>query len=129
MNAEAPMPLNVLTSRIISCAAKVSNTLGAGFLERVYENAMAIELRARGLRFQQQQGFLVRYRDEVVGEYIPDLLVADSVIVEIKALDTLTSMHHAQCINYLRATGLTVALLFNFGRPRFEMKRLVWRLR
>ena len=121
--------LKALTSQIISCAARVSNSLGAGFLEKVYENALAVELRSRGLGFQQQRSFLVRYREEVVGEYIPDLVVADAVIVEIKALDSLTPIHHAQCINYLRATGLSVALLFNFGRPHFEMKRLVWGLR
>jgi GxxExxY protein len=129
MNAENRLILDNVTSRIISCASRVSNTLGAGFLEKVYENALAVELRSRRLSFQQQPAFHVRYREEIVGEYIPDLVVAESVIVEIKALDALAGIHQAQCMNYLRATGLTVALLFNFGRPRFQMKRVVWDFR
>jgi GxxExxY protein len=126
MNAE-PHGANDLTSRIISCATRVSNTLGAGFLEKVYENALAVEFRTRSVSFEQQPGFLVRYRQEIVGEYIPDFVVSDSVIVEVKALDSLSTTHEAQCINYLRASGLHLALLFNFGRPRFELRRLVWK--
>jgi GxxExxY protein len=101
--------------------------MGAGFLEKVYENAMAVELRHSGLMFAQQPSFLVRYRKEVVGEYIPDFVVADSIVVEIKALDALSRIHQAQCMNYLRSTGISVGLLLNFGTPRLEIKRLVWR--
>ena len=127
MNADVDRgTLDRLTSRILSCGYRVSNALGCGFLEKVYENALAVELRACGLTCDQQRGFHVRYRQEVVGEYIPDLLVNDSVIVEVKAVDSLNRIHEAQCINYLRATGLHVALLLNFHSPKLEKKRLVW---
>ena len=76
--------------------------------------------------FTQQPSFLVRYREDVVGDYIPDLLVANSVIVEIKATDSLSRVHQAQCMNHLRATGLKVALLLKFGVPHLETRRFVW---
>ncbi len=127
MNAVNQLVLDRFSSKIISSAYTVSNLLGTGFLEKVYENALAIELRHAGLALEQQKAVHVRYRQEVVGEYIPDLLVANAIIVEIKAIDALTPVHQAQCMNYLRATGLSVALLLNFGRPRLQLKRLVWR--
>jgi GxxExxY protein len=104
----------------------VSNELGCGFLEKVYENALAIELRLAGMKCDQQRAFHVSYRHEVVGEYIPDLLVNESVIVEVKSVASLSRVHEAQCMNYLRATGLHVALLLNFHTPRLEKKRIVW---
>ncbi len=122
----AVKPVDQVTTRILSAAYRVSNALGSGFLEKAYENALALELRALGVPFEQQRALHVRYRSEIVGEYIPDLLVAERVIVEIKALDALNRIHEAQCINYLRASGMTRALLLNFGRPRLEVKRLVW---
>jgi GxxExxY protein len=128
MNADVrQLVVNEVTSRVIECAYRVSNSMGAGFLEKVYENALAVELRHAGVAFTQQPPFLVRYRQEVVGEYIPDFVVADAIVVEIKALDALNRIHHAQCLNYLRATGLNVGLVLNFGTPRLEIKRLVWR--
>jgi GxxExxY protein len=127
MNADTEQwRLDRMTSRILGCGYRVSNALGCGFLEKVYENALAIELRAAGMHCEQQRPFQVRYRQEVVGEYIPDLLVNDSVIVEVKSVDSLSRIHEAQCMNYLRATSLHVALLLNFHSPRLEKKRIVW---
>ncbi|HEX7558019.1 MAG TPA: GxxExxY protein [Usitatibacter sp.] len=126
MNAVEQGELNAVTAKVISCAYRVSNTLGAGFLEKVYENALAVEMRRSRLAFVQQPGYFVRYRSEVVGDFIPDLVVCDSAIVEIKAVDALTRVHQAQCMNYLRVTGLKVALLLNFGAPRLETRRFVW---
>lgn len=126
MNADTRLIANNTTSRVIECAYRISNTLGTGFLEKVYENAMAVEFRHAGLKFAQQPSFHVRYRQEVVGEYVPDFVVTDLVVVEIKALDALSRVHHAQCVNYLRATDLKLGLLLNFGQPRLEIKRVVW---
>jgi GxxExxY protein len=114
-----------VTERIIGCAMRVSNTLGAGFLEKVYGNALVHELRKAGLRADQQRPVVVRYDDVVVGEYVVDLLVDDCVLVELKAIQALDDIHRAQCINYLKASGLQVCLLLNFGNPRLEAKRLV----
>ncbi|HUD59037.1 MAG TPA: GxxExxY protein [Acetobacteraceae bacterium] len=115
---------NRLTERIIGCAFQVLNTLGAGFLEKVYENALAHELRKFGLAIVQQQGITVMYDGVVVGQYNVDLLVDKTVIVELKAIKSLDSAHTAQCINYLKATGLHLCLLLNFGKPRLEIQRI-----
>ena len=123
MNTDGP-GLNELTQRAIGCAMAVSNGLGAGFVEKVYENALAHELRKAGLAVAQQRGVTVLYDGVVVGDYAVDLLVEDRVIVELKAVQALDTVHHAQCMNYLRATGLPVCLLLNFGRPRLEVKRI-----
>jgi GxxExxY protein len=126
MNAdERRTELDRLTERIVGCAYEVSNTLGCGFLEKVYENALAVELRRAGLRVEQQKLVQVRYKGELVGEGILDLLVEDAVIVEVKAGDALDTSHTAQCLNYLKATERRVCLLFNFGKPRVQMRRLV----
>ena len=114
-----------VTEQVIGCAMSVSNTLGAGFLEKVYENALVHELRKAGLRVDQQRAVVVRYDDVVVGEYVADLLVDDCVLVELKAIKALDDIHRAQCINYLKASGLQVCLLLNFGNPRLEVRRLV----
>ncbi|GAB6041261.1 GxxExxY protein [Endothiovibrio diazotrophicus] len=104
-----------LTKGIISCAYTVHNTLGAGFLERVYENALALEIRAQGLRVEQQVPLAVRYRDEVVGEYFADLLLEEMIICELKAAEALSKNHEVQLVNYLVATGMDTGLLINFG--------------
>ena len=117
--------LNEVSGRIIGCAYAVANGLGCGFLEKVYENALAHELRKAGLKTQQQQAIAVRYDGVVVGEYLADLLVEDSVVVELKAVKALDDVHLAQCLNYLKATGLHLALLLNFGTPKLEVKRIV----
>jgi GxxExxY protein len=116
--------LNKLSERIIGCAFTVSNALGVGFLEKVYENALAHELRKAGLDVQQQCAMAVRYDGVIVGEYIADFLVDRLILVELKVVKALDDIHIAQCMNYLRATGLRLCLLMNFARPRVEIKRI-----
>jgi GxxExxY protein len=117
--------MNDLSGRVIGCAFTVLNTLGVGFAEKVYENALAIELRASGLAVVQQCSVSVYYNDAVVGEYFPDLLVEDVLLVELKTVNGLDNAHRMQCTNYLKATGLRLCLLLNFGMPRLEIKRMV----
>jgi len=122
MNADT---INGVTERVIGCAFTVSNTLGSGFLEKVYENALALELRRAGLAAEQQIPIAVYYHDALVGDFAADLLVEQCVIVELKAGKALDDAHMAQCINYLAATGLKICLLLNFGKPKLEVKRIV----
>ena len=117
--------INQLTEKIIACVYRVSNTLGSGFLEKVYENALAIELSNYGLKVEQQHPIKVYYAGQAVGDFAADLLVEGCVIVELKAVRTFEDVHSAQCLNYLKATNLKLCLLVNFGRPRVETKRLV----
>lgn len=114
-----------ITEKIIGCAFTVSNRLGCGFLEKVYDNALAIELRKAGLRIKRQFVMQVRYDEVVVGEYVADLFVEGCVLVELKAVKLLDEVHTAQCLNYLKATGIQLCLLINFGRPRVDIKRIV----
>jgi GxxExxY protein len=102
----------------------VLNTLGTGFLEKVYENALAMELSAAGLKVAQQHGMLVEYGGATVGEYFVDLLVNDVLLVELMVAKALDNAHRMQCINYLKATGLHLCLLLNFGGPRLGIKRV-----
>jgi len=111
-----------LTKKIIGCAFKVHNTLGEGFLEKVYENALRIELVKQGLDVKQQAPIDVTYDSQVVGSYYAGLWVADRVIVEIKAVRSLTKAHEVQLVNYLTATGVDTGLLLNFG-PAVKIKR------
>jgi GxxExxY protein len=104
-----------ITGRIIGCAYCVHGTLGAGFLEKVYANAMCIELKQNGLGVIQSPTVAVRYRGQVIGEYVPDLLVESRVICELKAVERLLQIHEVQLVNYLVATGLDTGLLINFG--------------
>ena len=120
--------LNPLSKRIIGCGLRVAGTLGNGFLEKVYENALAHELRKAGLNVEQQRGITVMYDGVMVGEYFVDLLVEASLLVELKTVAELSSSHRAQCLNYLRATGMHLCLLMNFGRPRLEVRRVVFDL-
>jgi len=124
MNTDSP-ERNAITERICGCAFTVANTLGRGFLEKVYENALALELRAAGLAVEQQRGITVTYEGAAVGAYFADLPVEDSVVVELKTVRTLDRAHRAQCINYLRATGKDLCLMINFGAPRVEIQRVV----
>lgn len=110
---------------MIGCAFRVLNTLGAGFLEKVYENALVHELRKHGLTVAQQQGIDVTYDGIVVGQYVVDVVVEGTVVIELKAIKTLNGEQTAQCINYLKATGLHLCLLLNFGRSRLEIHRVV----
>jgi GxxExxY protein len=118
--------LNRISEGIIACVYRVSNTLGAGFLEKVYENALAIELRKSGHNVTQQFPINVLYNGERVGEFSADLLVDDSVIIELKTARVLDDVHSAQCLNYLKATGHKLCLLINFGKPRAEIKRIIF---
>lgn len=104
-----------LTKTIIGCAYKVHNTLGPGFLEKVYENSLRIELERSGLKVRQQAPINVLYDGQVVGEYYADLWVNDRVVVELKAAQTLIKQHEVQLVNYLTATGIDCGLLLNFG--------------
>ena len=113
-----------LTERIIGCAFKVANVLGHGFLEKVYENALVHELRKAGLDVAQQHGLEVHYDGILVGEFQVDLLVEDQVLVELKAVAGLQDAHVAQSLNYLKASGKPICLLFNFGRS-LQVRRLV----
>lgn len=118
------LPAKELTEKIIGCAYAVSNGLGCGFLEKPYENALAHELRKAGLTVEQQHAIQIRYDNVIVGEYIADLIVEKVVILEIKAMRALDEIHQAQCLNYLKATGLPLCLLINFGQPRAEIRRI-----
>ena len=113
-----------VSESVIGAAYEVANRLGSGFLEKVYENALAIELRYRGHKVEQQRPFEVRYRDEIVGIYQADLIVDDELVVELKAARSLDSSHRAQCMNYLRASSLDTGLLINFGLPRIDIQRV-----
>src|SRR5262245_24441066 len=115
--------LNSLTEQIIGCAFKVSNALGCGFLEKVYENVLVHELRKTGLNVEVQHPINVIYDNVVVGEFYSDILVADAIILELKATKEHDDVFTAQCLNYLRATGKPICLLLNFGKPRLEVKR------
>jgi GxxExxY protein len=123
MNSEEP---DELTEQVLGAVFEVSNTLGAGFLEKVYERALVKELHHRGIRVNSQCSFEVLYKGEYVGEYFADLVVEDLLIVELKCVDRLSAEHTAQCINYLRASGRRVCLLVNFQKPKVEWKRLVF---
>jgi GxxExxY protein len=111
-----------LTEKIIGCAFNVHNTLGTGFLEKVYENALRIELVRQGLGVKQQAPIKVCYESQVVGDDYADLWVEDQVIVEVKAVQALTKEHEVQLVNYLTATGVDAGLPINFG-PSVQVKR------
>jgi len=113
------------TDKVIGAAYKVYNALGFGFLEKVYENAMVIELTKLGLPVEQQQSIQVFYEGQVVGEYAADLVIDGKVIVELKAVSALDKAHEVQLVNYLKATGIEVGLLLNFGR-KMEIKRRIF---
>jgi GxxExxY protein len=112
-----------ITDKIIHAFYRVYNALGYGFLEKVYENAMAIELRKSGLRVESQKAIQVCYESETVGEYFADLFVDEKVVVELKATKAILEEHEAQLTNYLKATRTEVGLLLNFGqKPGFKRK-------
>src|SRR5271169_3985142 len=125
MNAENTEFVNALTERVLGAVFEVSNTLGAGFLEKVYERALLRELQLRSIRGDSQVSFSVVYKDRHVGDYCADILVEGALLVELKCVDRLTNEHMAQCLNYLRASNLSVCLLVNFQRPTVEWKRVV----
>jgi GxxExxY protein len=114
-----------LTEAVIGSAFEVAKVLGAGFLERVYERALLRELAIRGIGAKAQVTFPVCYKGQSIGEYVADTVVEEKLIVELKCADRLTNEHLAVCLNYLKASGLRVALLLNFQRSKLEWRRLV----
>lgn len=114
-----------LTFAIIGAAMEVHRILGPGYLEAVYQAALAHELTLRGIRFEQFKRLPVTYKGILVGDYVADFVVEDKIILEIKAVSALNTNHEAQALNYLAATGLRLALLLNFGARSLQHKRLV----
>jgi len=119
-----PLLYEDLTSQIMKACFEVINELGAGFLESVYHNALLFTIRQNGLKAESQVPTQVMFRGLVVGQFIADILVEDKVLIELKAVTTLLPEHQAQVINYLKATGIEVGLLVNFGNPKLEYRRL-----
>ncbi len=117
--------LDELTDRIIGAVFQVSNTLGAGYLEKVYERALVHELGKRGLQVQAQLPIQVIYDGIIVGDYVSDIMVEKKVLLELKAVENLADIHLAQCLNYLTATKLRLCLLINFGKPRVQIRRVM----
>ena len=116
---------SALSEKVIGAVFEVANTLGAGFLEKVYERALARELRLQGIRVETQASLEICYKGENVGTYLFDLIVEDALVVELKCADRLGADHMSQCMNYLKASGKDVCLLVNFQNPRVEWKRIL----
>ena len=119
------MDTNELTYQINGAIFEANKVLGAGFLEKIYENALMIELKDRGLRAAKQVPIIEKYKNKEVGEYFADILVEDAVILELKALESLEKIHEAQLLNYLKATGYKIGLLVNFTHPKADVRRFV----
>ena len=119
-------PEQELTQKILEGAFAVHNTLGCGFLEKVYSNALLFELRNMNLSCEHEVPFKVRYRETVVGDYCADLIVERRVLVELKACASLENVHEAQILNYLKASSIRVGLLLNFGKSKLQYRRFVW---
>ena len=115
-----------LTYKINGAVFEVSRVLGPGFLEKVYENALAHELISRGVKAETQVPITVSYKGIAVGEYLADIIVEGKIILEIKAVERLSKIHEAQILNYLKATGYKLGLLINFTHPKAEIKRFVF---
>lgn len=118
-----------LTYKIIGIGMQVHSTLGHGFLEKVYENSMMVALRSAGIFSEQQVPIKVVFEGVIVGDYFADILVEKTGILELKACERITDIHKAQALNYLKATGIDLALILNFGAKSFEHHRLINRLR
>jgi len=119
------MDINELTYLINGAIFEVNRVLGPGFLEKVYENALLVELIDRGLKAENQVPIEVKYKGKEVGEYFADIVVENQVILELKAVDSLQKIHEAQLLNYLKATGYKIGLLVNFTHPKAEIKRFI----
>lgn len=111
--------------QIVGCAFEVLNTLGCGLLEKPYENALCVEFKLRGIPFAQQPRYNVIYKGIKVGDFIPDLIVFQSIVVDTKTIDRITDIERGQILNYLKITGCRVGLILNFKHPRLEWERLV----
>ena len=114
-----------LSYKIVGLAIQVRRELGFGFLEKVYENALMVLLEENGIEAKQQFPIKVSFHGRIVGDYVADILVENQIILELKAQDKIVDIHKAQTLNYLRATGLRLAILLNFGKDRLEHERLV----
>ena len=114
-----------LTAKIIECAYKVHNTLGFGFLEGIYQNALLIELLKTGLQSEKEKKIQVYYDTQLVGDYISDIIVEGKIVLELKSVKELHPAHEAQLINYLKATGIEIGLLINFGES-VQVKRKIY---
>lgn len=125
MNADEREFIDQLFADAVGAAYEVANTLGCGFLEKVYERALMRELTLRGRRVKPQASYTVMYKDASIGKYFADLIVEGKLVVELKCAEQLSKEHMAQCINYLRASGLCIALLVNFQRPKLQWKHIV----
>ena len=121
-----PLKAEELTYKIRGAIFEVSRQLGAGFLEKVYENALMIELRHCGLQAVSQQPINVYYKNQIVGHYIADIIVNEQILLELKAVSQLAPVHEAQILNYLKATQIKVGLLVNFTHPKAVIKRFVY---
>ena len=119
------MDINDITYKIYGAIYEVNRILGPGFLEKVYENALLIELHETGLKTENQVPIEVKYKGYSVGNYIADLLVEEKVIIELKTVENITKLHEAQLLNYLKATGVKVGLLVNFQNKKAQIKRMV----
>jgi len=119
------MDINELTYLINGAIFEVNRELGAGFLEKVYENALLIELKNKGLNVKRQVPIEVNYKGEVVGDYFADIVIEDKIIIELKAVEKLQKIHEAQLLNYLKATEYKIGLLVNFTHPKAEIKRFI----
>ena len=124
MVEEAKLPYFDLTSDILGCCFEVMKELGPGLLESVYKNALLIAMRQKGLQVDVEQPYEVVFRDKIIGRYKADLVVSQTVIIELKCCDSLIREHQAQLFNYLKVSGLPIGLLVNFRRSRLEWKRL-----
>ena len=111
--------------RIVGCAMEVLNTLGHGLLEKPYENALVVEFGLKGIPYKQQPRFDVIYKGVKVGDYIPDLIALDKIVVDAKTIDCITDVERGQILNYLKITGLRVGLILNFKHPKLAWERLV----
>ena len=121
---EKELPHSELTRSILGCCFEVMKELGPGFLERVYKNALLMAMRQKGLQVQVERSYNVVFRGKIIGRYIADLVVNDTVIVELKCCEKLIGEHQAQLFNYLKVSGLSVGLLVNFRRRKLDWKRL-----
>jgi GxxExxY protein len=119
------MNLDDITYGINGAIFEVNRELGVGFLEKVYENALMVELESRKLKAESQVPITVRYKGVEIGEYFADIVVEKQVLLELKAVDSLQKIHEAQLFNYLKATGYKIGLLINFTHPKAEIKRFI----
>jgi len=124
-NTKTAVWLNDLSEQALGAAFEVSNALGGGFLEKVYQRALLHELKLRGLRTEAEVSYSVSYKGKRVGDYFADILVEDAIVIEVKCVERLSKEHFAQCLNYLRASGLSLCLLINFQRTKLEWQRIV----